>query len=282
MTTHSRTTAEPKSRRSGAVNRPRIMGIVNVTPDSFSDGGRYLAPELAIELGLRLVSEGADLLDIGGESTRPGSAPVPPDRQWERIGPVVEGLAQCGVPLSVDTRSADVARRALDLGATIINDVSAGTHDPELLDLVAERGAEVILMHMQGTPQTMQKDPRYDDCTAEVREYLLTRAAAAEQAGVDRRRIWIDPGIGFGKKLEHNLALLSNLKQFTETGYPVLLGVSRKSFVTQLFDAPVDARLGGSLAALLPALYSGVHAVRVHDVRDTFQFLELAARLVST
>jgi dihydropteroate synthase len=272
--------AESKSRRSKGATRPRIMGIVNVTPDSFSDGGLYLAPERAIELGLRLVAEGADLLDIGGESTRPGSAAVPSDLQWQRIGPVVQGLAQCGVPLSVDTRSAEVARRALDTGATIINDVSAGTHDPELLGLVAERGADVVLMHMQGTPETMQKNPRYEDCVAEVREYLLTRAQAAEHAGVDRRRIWIDPGIGFGKTLEHNLALLTDIDAFIETGYPVLLGASRKSFVTQLFDAPADARLGGSLAALLPALRAGVHAVRVHDVRDTHQFLELAARLL--
>jgi dihydropteroate synthase len=256
------------------------MGIVNVTPDSFSDGGRYLASDAAIERGLRLVREGADLLDIGGESTRPGSRPVSSEDQWQRIGPVVQGLAECGVPLSIDTRSAEVAGRALDAGATIINDVSAGTHDPELLSLVAARGAELILMHMQGTPETMQEEPRYGDCVAEVREYLLTRATAAELAGIDRGRIWIDPGIGFGKSLEHNLALLASLEHFTETGYRVLLGASRKSFVTKLFDAPVDQRLGGSLAALIPALQAGVHAVRVHDVRDTHQFLELARRLL--
>ena len=280
MTTLLHTMAESPSRRPGAGNRPLIMGIVNVTPDSFSDGGRYLVPEAAIEQGLRLAGEGADLLDIGGESTRPGSRPVAPEEQWQRIGPVVQGLARCGAPLSIDTRSADVARRALEAGATIINDVSAGTHDPELLGLVAERGAQVILMHMQGTPEAMQDNPRYGDCVAEVREYLLTRATAAERAGIDRRRIWIDPGIGFGKSLEHNLALLANLEHLTETGYPVLLGASRKSFVTQLFSAPVDERLGGSLAALLPALQSGVHAVRVHDVRETCQFLELALRFL--
>lgn len=280
MTTQLHTMAKTSPGRPGVENRPLIMGIVNVTPDSFSDGGRFFTSDAAIEQGLRLVREGADLLDIGGESTRPGSWPVSLEEQWRRIGPVVQGLAECGVPLSIDTRSAEVARRALDAGATIINDVSAGTHDSGLLSLVAARGAELILMHMQGTPETMQEEPRYGDCVAEVREYLLARAKAAEQAGVDRDRIWIDPGIGFGKSLEHNLALLANLEYLTETGYPVLLGASRKSFVRQLYGAPVDERLGGSLAALIPALQAGVHAVRVHDVRDTLQFLELARRLL--
>jgi dihydropteroate synthase len=183
------------------------------------------------------------------------------------------------VPVSVDTRAAAVACRALDAGAVAINDVSAGRHDPGLLPLVAKRGATAILMHMQGEPNTMQEDPRYRNCTDEVRRFLLERTACAEAIGVPRNRIWIDPGIGFGKTVDHNLELLGHLDRFVATGYQVLLGVSRKSFIDRLFSAPVGERLGGSLAALVPALRAGVHAVRVHDVKATYQFLELVARL---
>ena len=279
MNTLESTTVEEPPARVRALSCPLIMGIINVTPDSFSDGGRHSSPEAAIGLGRRMVAEGADLLDIGGESSRPGSRPVSPDVQWQRIGPVVQELALIGVPLSIDTRSADVADRALDAGARIINDVSAGTHDPLMLPLVARRGAHIVLMHMQGTPETMQQNPRYGDCVAEVREFLLLRTLAARSTGIDRENIWIDPGIGFGKTLEHNLALLAGLEHFTETGYPVLLGLSRKSFVSQIAGGTPDERLGGSLAALIPALEAGVYAVRVHDVRDTCQFFAVAARL---
>jgi dihydropteroate synthase len=255
------------------------MGIVNVTPDSFSDGGQHALPAQAVAWGRRLVAEGADLLDIGGESTRPGSRPVSGAVQWERIGAVVEGLAGSGVPLSVDTRSAEVAERALGAGATIINDVSAGREEPALLQAVARHGATIILMHMQGTPDTMQAGPHYDDCVREVRDFLLERAAAARAAGIDAGKIWIDPGIGFGKTLEHNLELLAHLDRFTDTDYPVVMGASRKSFIARIADAPADGRLGGSLAALVPALEAGVHAVRVHDVLATRQFIDVAARL---
>jgi dihydropteroate synthase len=273
------TKVEEPPARTRASARPLIMGIVNVTPDSFSDGGRHSAPDAAIALGRRMVAEGADLLDIGGESTRPGSRPVSSEMQWQRIGPVVLELAQVGVPLSIDTRSAEVADLALDAGARIINDVSAGTYDSRMLPLLARRGAHVVLMHMQGTPETMQQNPRYGDCVAEVREFLLLRTLAALRAGIHRENIWIDPGIGFGKTLEHNLALLAGLEHFTQTGYPVLLGLSRKSFVSQIAGGAPDERLGGSLAALIPALEAGVHAVRVHDVRDTCQFFAVAARV---
>ena len=255
------------------------MGIVNVTPDSFSDGGRFESAASAIEQGKRLMDQGADLLDIGGESTRPGSQPVPPARQWQRIRELVEHLAGEGIPISVDTRSAEVAKLALDAGAYMINDVSAGRDDPDMLPLVAERGAPIVLMHMQGDPSGMQVDPHYEDCTSEVLQFLSERAAIAESSGVDREQIWIDPGIGFGKTVGHNLELLENLDRFAVTGYHVLLGTSRKSFIDRLFEAPASERLGGSLASLVPAARAGIHAVRVHDVRPTYQFLELLARV---
>jgi len=265
--------------RHSVPSRPLIMGIVNVTPDSFSDGGLHFDAQAAIDFGRQLVDEGADILDVGGESTRPGSHRVAPGEQWERIGAVVRALAGGGVPISVDTRSAVVARRAIDAGAVIINDVSAGRDDAALLPLVAEKGVDVILMHMQGSPDSMQQRPAYDDCVADVRAFLLERAEHAEQAGVARERIWIDPGIGFGKTVQHNLDLLGGLSELTDTGYRVVLGTSRKSFIDKLYNAAVDYRIGGSLASLAPAWRGRVHAVRVHDVRATFQFLELLARL---
>ena len=260
-------------------SRPLIMGIVNVTPDSFSDGGSHFDAQAAIDLGRQLIDEGADILDVGGESTRPGSHRVAPGEQWERIGAVVRALAGGRVPVSVDTRSAVVARRAIEAGAVIINDVSAGRDDAALLPLVAEKGVDVILMHMQGSPDSMQQRPAYDDCVADVRAFLLERANHAEEAGVARERIWIDPGIGFGKTVQHNFQLLGGLSELTDTGYRVLLGTSRKSFIDKLYNAAVDHRIGGSLASLAPAWRSRVHAVRVHDVRATFQFLELLTRL---
>jgi dihydropteroate synthase len=255
------------------------MGIVNVTPDSFSDGGRFFAPEDAIAHGKRLIEEGADIVDIGGESTRPGSLPVAADEQWRRIWPVVYELARGGVPISVDTTSSDVARRALDAGAAVVNDISAGRHDQRMFSVVADAGASIILMHMQGEPRTMQSDPRYDNCVREIRAFLMERAEAAEAHDIPKSRIWIDPGIGFGKNLEHNLAILANLHEFVATGYKVLLGASRKSFISKLTGAEIGHRLAGSLAALVPAFHSGVHAVRVHDVKETRQFLELLARV---
>jgi dihydropteroate synthase len=280
MTTQQITHTLPEALVDKAIRRPLIMAVLNITPDSFSDGGQFDSPAKAVANGQRLITAGADLLDIGGESTRPGSRPVAAAEQWARIGDVVNQLAGTGVPLSVDTRSAEVARKSLAAGAAVINDVSAGRHDPALFPLVAEHGATIVLMHMQGEPHTMQAQPTYADCSREVADFLVARAAAAERAGIARERIWIDPGIGFGKTLDHNLQLLVNLPRLVETGYPVLLGTSRKSFIGRICEAPPDRRLGGSLASLVPAFTAGVHCVRVHDVAETHQFLELLTRLM--
>lgn len=259
---------------------PRIWGILNVTPDSFSDGGRWLEPQAAVEHGLRLVQEGADVLDVGGESTRPGAAPVDAAEERRRVVPVLAALVAAGVkvPLSVDTRKAEVARAALDAGATLVNDVSAGTHDAALLPLVAARGAGLVLMHMRGEPGTMQRAPTYDDVTAEVLASLAERRAAACAAGVPAARIWVDPGLGFGKTLEHNLALLRALERFTALG-PVLVGASRKSFLGALTGRLPSERLLGSLACVARAAQAGVAAVRVHDVAATRELLVVLGRI---
>jgi dihydropteroate synthase len=263
-----------------SAKRPQVWGILNVTPDSFSDGGRWLEPAQAVEQALRLAQEGADVLDVGGESTRPGAAPVPEAEEIRRTAPVIEALrrARVSLPISIDTRKAAVARAALDAGAGIVNDVSAGTHDPALLPLVAERQAGLVLMHMLGEPATMQRAPVYGDVVAEVLAHLEGRRAAAEAAGVERTRIWIDPGIGFGKTLEHNLALLQSLERFTATG-PVLLGASRKSFLGALTGRAAPERLLGSLATAARGLQAGVAALRVHDVAATRELLEVLSRI---
>lgn len=254
---------------------PVVMGILNVTPDSFSDGGVYAQPEAAIRRGLELALDGADIVDVGGESTRPGSKPVASDEQWRLIGEVVLSLVESNLFVSVDTRSAEVARLALGAGAMLINDVSAGTDDPEMFDVVAAASAEIVLMHKQGSPSTMQTQPTYSRCVPEVIDYLLKRALAARSSGIPASRIWIDPGIGFGKKVDHNLKLLQNTGLLVDTGYRVMLGVSRKSYIDKLFGAGVERRLGGSLASLVPAFRSGVQGFRVHDVQVTRQFLDL-------
>ena len=254
---------------------PSVWGILNVTPDSFSDGGRYRDPDHATRRGWDLAAAGADVLDIGGESTRPGAAPVPLEEERSRILPVVQALAgRAGAPrLSIDTRNAAVARGALEAGAAIVNDVSAGLHDPALLEVVAEHGAEIVLMHMRGDPQTMQDGPRYDDVVEEVLAWLLERAAVAEATGIARSRIWLDPGIGFGKTLEHNLDLLRHLERFTALPHRILLGTSRKSFLGNLTGRDVGDRLAGTLATVARARQAGVAAVRVHDVRPTHDLL---------
>ena len=258
---------------------PAIWGILNVTPDSFSDGGRWLEPGAAVEQGLRLIEEGADVLDVGGESTRPGAAEVPAAEERRRVVPVIEALVAAGVkvPLSVDTRKAEVARAALDAGAGIVNDVSAGTHDAALLPLVAERRAGLVLMHMQGEPGTMQRAPTYGDVVLEVRRWLEARRRAALEAGIPAGSLWLDPGIGFGKTLEHNLALLQGLERFTALG-PVLLGASRKSFLGALTGRLPAERLVGSLACAARAAQAGVAAVRGHDVGPTRELFAVLAR----
>jgi dihydropteroate synthase len=256
------------------LDRPRIMGIVNVTPDSFSDGGRYLAPEAAIAHGVRLEAEGADILDIGGESTRPGAEPLDVEDECRRVLPVIEGLAQrVRVPLSIDTRHAEVMRRAAQAGARLINDVSALGHDSQSLEAAAALGLPVVLMHAQGDPRTMQQNPTYADVVLDVYDALRARIEACEGAGIPRERLIVDPGIGFGKTLAHNLALLGSLSIFHGLGCAVLLGASRKSFIAKLTGAGVDERLPGSIGAALLGVSQGVQILRVHDVAATRQAL---------
>lgn len=256
--------------------RPLVMGIVNVTPDSFSDGGETPTVEQAIERGLAFLSQGADILDVGGESTRPGAAPVSLEAELDRVIPVIEALAAQGATVSVDSRHATVMTAAIEAGAAIINDVTALEGDEKSLGVVANSDASVVLMHMQGEPQTMQREPVYDDVVAEVGAYLITRIRACEQAGIPKERIAIDPGIGFGKTLDHNIDLLANLGAFSGLGCPVLLGVSRKSFIGKLSgEGDPTKRLAGSLAAALAGISRGVSILRVHDVAETRQALDI-------
>lgn len=254
-----------------SLDRPRIMGIVNVTPDSFSDGGRNAGTESAIAHGLQLAAEGADILDIGGESTRPGSDVVPLDEELDRVIPVIEGLrAKLDIRISIDTRKAEVMRRAAQAGADIINDVSALSYDPDAAAVAADSGLPVILMHAQGDPKTMQEAPRYGDVLLDVFDYLDRRVAAAEAAGIPRAKIVADPGIGFGKTLAHNLELMAGLSLFHGLGVPLLLGASRKRFIGSLTGIDVAAdRVHGSVGAALAGIAQGTHIVRVHDVKAT-------------
>lgn len=259
------------------LSRPRIMGIVNVTPDSFSDGGEHASAQAAIDHGMRLLEEGADILDIGGESTRPGSDPVPIDEELRRVIPVIEGLrAKTDAVISIDTRKAEVMRRADAAGADVINDVSALTHDPEALEAAAESLLPVMLMHAQGDPKTMNDDPQYSDVVLDVFDFLERRIRACEEAGIPRAKIVADPGIGFGKHLHHNVAVMGGLSLYHGLGVPLLLGASRKKMIGQLCDVP-DAkdRVPGSLAAAITGAAAGVQIVRVHDVKETKQALEV-------
>jgi dihydropteroate synthase len=263
-------------------SRCLVMGVVNVTPDSFADGGRYLDPRAAVAHGLALAAEGADLLDVGGESTRPGATDVEEAVELARVLPVIEGLAAAtDVPVSVDTRKAAVARAALHAGAAIVNDVSAGRDDPDLLGVAAEAGAPLVLMHMQGTPATMQDDPRYDDVLAEVEAFLQERCAAAEAAGVAADALVVDPGIGFGKRDEHNYALLAGLARLTRLGHPLLVGTSRKGFIGRALDLPVEERLEGTAATVVWAVERGARIVRVHDVAPMVRTVRMTEALLA-
>ena len=257
------------------LDRPIIMGVLNVTPDSFSDGGR-VSPDAAIAAGLTMRADGADIVDVGGESTRPGADPVALEEELGRVIPVIRALAEAGILISVDTRGAAVMEAALDAGATIVNDVSALTHDPDAAGLVAERACPVILMHMRGTPATMMGLARYDDVTAEVLAEIRLRIAAAEQAGIAREAIAIDPGFGFAKHPRHSLTLLRQLDQLAEAGFPIVAGVSRKSFIGAIGGEQEAARrFPGSIAAGLFALTKGAAILRVHDVRQTMQAVKV-------
>ncbi len=261
-----------------SLDRPLVMGIVNVTPDSFSDGGHFYSPERAVAHALRLVDQGADLLDIGGESTRPGAQPVSVEEELSRIRPVLQGLSNCGVPLSVDTLKPEVMRAAIRAGADMINDVNALRADGAV-EAVADSGAAVCLMHMQGEPRTMQHAPCYQDVVAEVGDFLAARIAVAEQGGIARERIVIDPGFGFGKSLEHNLALLSGLGELQALGVPLLAGLSRKSMLGALTGLPVEERMVPSVAAAVISALKGAKILRVHDVKETRQALQIVGAL---
>lgn len=256
-------------------NRTYIMGILNVTPDSFSDGGLYFEPERAVERALEMIAEGADIIDIGGESTRPKSAAygegadvVDAEEECRRVLPVITELSgQSDIPISIDTYKSEVALRALDAGATIVNDISGFRFDPRMPETVARMGASVVLMHTKGTPRTMQMKPYYEDLFREVRGYLQEGIEIAKRYGIEQ--IMIDPGIGFGKLQEHNLQLLNRLSDFRTLGYPILVGASRKSFIGNILHVPVEQRLEGSLAAAVSSVFFGANIVRVHDVKET-------------
>ena len=256
-----------------------IMGVVNVTPDSFSDGGTFDDDAAAVRHARRLVEEGAAIVDIGGESTRPGAAPVPAEEELRRVVPVVEGLAALGTParISVDTMKLEVAGAAVEAGATYVNDVTAFRHDPELASFVADRGLDCCLMHMLGEPRTMQQDPRYDDVVSDVKAFLEERLAAAVAAGIPEERVQLDPGIGFGKTLEHNLELLRRLGEIAAIGRPVVLGTSRKSFIGRLTGRDVAGRVHGTVATCVIGYERGARVFRVHDVAAVHDGLSVAA-----
>jgi dihydropteroate synthase len=255
----------------------KLMGVVNVTPDSFSDGGLYLDPSAAIAHGEELLEAGAEILDIGGESTRPGAEPVAEAEELRRVVPVVEGLA--GATISVDTSKAAVAAAALGAGASIVNDVTALRGDPGMAALCAEREATVILMHMLGEPRTMQEDPVYADVVAEVKAFLAERVAFGRAAGIAAERIWVDPGIGFGKTTEHNIELLRGLGELAELGQPLVIGTSRKSFIGRLDGSAASERLGGTIASTVLAAAAGADVLRVHDVAEVGQALAVAGAI---
>jgi len=264
------------------LSRPHVMGIVNVTPDSFSDGGQYSTVEKAVAHAMQLVAQGADILDIGGESTRPGATPVSLEQELERVIPVIEQLANtAGVPLSIDTYKPEVMRAAIQAGADIVNDVRA-LQEPNALEIVAQSQAGVCLMHTQGTPQTMQLDPQYTDVVVEVAAFLQARMDAATKAGIDAERIVLDPGFGFGKRTAHNLALLQELKQIAAIGRPLLIGLSRKSVLGQLVGADVDERLHAGIAASVISVMKGANIVRVHDVKATVDALKVVAAVMQS
>lgn len=250
--------------------RTVVMGILNVTPDSFYDGGRYAQPEAAVRRALQMVEEGADILDIGGESTRPGSQPVSEEEELCRVLPVIEAIRErTDVPLSIDTTKSRVAERALQAGACMVNDISGLGFDPRMAEVVAQHGALCCIMHIQGTPQTMQRNPHYEDVVRDISRYFEQRLALAERAGIPREHIWLDPGIGFGKTVEHNLDILRRLRGLTVLGLPLLVGTSRKSFIGKVLgDLPPEERLEGTAATVAIAIINGANAVRVHDVKE--------------
>ena len=261
------------------LSTPRVMGIVNVTPDSFSDGGKFNTTDKAVAHAMELVEQGADILDIGGESTRPGATPVPLDEELNRVIPVIKALVKAGVPLSIDTYKPEVMREAIDAGVDIVNDVCA-LQESNALEIVASSKVGVCLMHMQGRPQTMQADPQYQDVVAEVAGFLAARLKASEQAGIARERIVLDPGFGFGKRTSHNLTLLNQLSCLQSLGLPLLIGLSRKSVLGQVVGSAVDERIHASIAASVVSVMKGANIVRVHDVKPTVDALKIVSAVM--
>jgi dihydropteroate synthase len=261
------------------LSTPRVMGIVNVTPDSFSDGGKFNTTDKAVAHAMQLVAQGADILDIGGESTRPGATPVPLDEELNRVIPVIKALIEIGIPLSVDTYKPEVMRAAIDAGVDIVNDVCA-LQEPHAFEIVAASQVGVCLMHMQGRPQTMQADPQYQDVVAEVTSFLAARLKAAEQAGIEAKRIVLDPGFGFGKRTAHNLTLLNHLSSLQSLGLPLLIGLSRKSVLGQVVGSAVDERVHASIAASVVSVMKGANIVRVHDVKPTVDALKIVSAVM--
>lgn len=259
---------------------PKIMGVVNVTPDSFSDGGLYFDAEAAIAHGEELAAVGAAILDVGGESTRPGAEEVALDEELRRVVPVIEGLAGSDARISIDTSKAAVAEAALDAGAAIVNDVTALRGDAEMAALCADRGATVVLMHMLGTPRTMQEDPVYGDVVDEVKAFLSERFEAAIATGIEEQRIWLDPGIGFGKTAEHNMELLRRLSELRDLGRPLVVGTSRKGFIGKVDGSGASERLGGTIASSVLAAAEGADVLRVHDVAEVGQALAVATAIL--
>jgi dihydropteroate synthase len=264
-----------------SLDRTRLMGVVNVTPDSFSDGGEVLAPEAAVARGLAMLADGADIIDVGGESTRPGALPVPMEEERDRVVPVVRALSRAGALVSIDTRRLGVMQAAIDAGARIVNDVTALGSEGSMA-FVARSGASAVLMHMRGEPRTMQHDPQYDDPAAEISDWLTARAAACVRAGIPADRIAVDPGIGFGKTLAHNLAILTDLGRYRDLPHALVIGVSRKSLIAALdHNVPPKQRLAGSLAAAIACVQAGAHIIRVHDVGETRQALAVYRALTA-
>jgi len=257
--------------------RTHVMGVLNATPDSFSDGGRFLDPAAAVAEGMRMMEDGADLLDVGGESTRPGSDAVSAEEELERVLPIIKGLvAEGDIPVSVDTRKAEVAAAALEGGATIVNDVTAG-RDPAMFEVIRDAGAGMVLMHMKGEPKTMQENPTYGNVVWEVRDFLSQRMEAAMAAGIEPARLAVDPGLGFGKTGTHSLTLMRDIESLLDLGRPVVVGPSRKSFIgAALGDLPVEERLEGTAAAVAIMAFQGAHVVRVHDVQEMARVVRVA------
>ncbi|MDP3025695.1 MAG: dihydropteroate synthase [candidate division Zixibacteria bacterium] len=264
-------------------SRTHLMGVLNVTPDSFSDGGRFFKLEEAIKQGLKLAEEGADMIDVGGESTRPGSEPVTIEEELRRVIPVIEELTKMiQVPISIDTYKSRVAKEALDSGASMVNDISGLRYDPEMKKVIAKYDVPVVLMHIKGTPKNMQENPHYDNLIEEIKTYLIESIKIAKEAGIDEDKIIIDPGIGFGKTPEDNLKILKNLNEFTELGRPLMVGVSRKSFIGKILNLPTEERLEGSLASMAAAIMNGANILRVHDVKESKRVAKLVDAILTS